>query len=204
MYIAVEGPIGVGKTSLSRILAEHYGAGLVLEVVEENPFLASFYQDPIHYRFQVQVFFLLSRFRQLEGLVQAELFQGNHVADYLFDKDFIFASMNLGNSEFELYRDLYVHLKPRLTAPDLVIYLRAETDLLLSRINQRGRTFEKEMSPEYLCNLNARYDEYFNYYSGNLLVLNGQDYDFVASESDRTEVIRQVEQALVFKKAAGD
>ncbi len=117
MYLVIEGPIGVGKTSLSRRLSARYGAELNLEVVEENPFLARFYEQPDAYAFQVQVFFLLSRFKQLSALAQPGLFSGNVVSDYLFAKDFIFAAMNLKDAEFALYEDLYSHLSPRLPTP---------------------------------------------------------------------------------------
>ncbi len=201
MYIAIEGPIGVGKTSLSRILSEHYRARLLEEVVEENPFLPSFYQDPQRYGFQVQVFFLLSRFRQLEGAAQGELFSRSPVADYLvadylFDKDFIFASMNLKDSEFALYADLYTHLKPRLTQPDLTVYLRADVNLLLERIAKRGRPYEKSMKPDYLKDLLERYDEYFSSFAGKLLVLDAHEFDYVEHLPDRVSVLEKVEGAL--------
>ena len=199
MYIAIEGPIGVGKTSLSRILSKHYRARLLEEVVEENPFLPSFYADPQRYGFQLQVFFLLSRFRQLEGAAQGELFSRSLVADYLFDKDFIFASMNLKDSEFALYADLYTHLKPRLTQPDLTIYLRADVDLLLERIEKRGREYERSMKASYLTDLLERYDEYFSSFTGKLLILNAHDFDFVEGLQDRIRVLERVDGALGVK-----
>ena len=143
-YIVVEGPIGGGKTSLSRLLSETLQARLVLEVVEENPFLAPFYEDPARYAFNAQVFFLLSRYKQILDLNQGALFFEHTVSDYLFDKDFIFASLNLAGDEWALYEELYTQLKPKLAAPDLVVYLRAAPDLLLQRIAKRGRVFRKE------------------------------------------------------------
>ncbi len=196
MYIAIEGPIGVGKTSLSHILSEHYRARLLEEVVEENPFLPAFYADPQRYGFQVQVFFLLSRFRQLEGAAQGELFSRSLVADYLFDKDFIFASMNLKDSEFALYAELYTHLKPRLTQPDLTIYLRADVDLLLERIEKRGREYEKSMKASYLGDLLERYDEYFSSFTGKLLVLDAHQFDYIERLQDRLGVLERVDEAL--------
>lgn len=196
MYIAIEGPIGVGKTSLSQIVSEHYRARLLEEVVEENPFLPAFYADPQRYGFQVQVFFLLSRFRQLEGAAQGELFSRSLVADYLFDKDFIFASMNLKDSEFALYAELYTHLKPRLTQPDLTIYLRADVDLLLERIEKRGREYEKSMKASYLGDLLERYDEYFSSFTGKLLVLDAHQFDYVERLQDRLGVLERVDEAL--------
>ena len=196
MYVVVEGPIGVGKTSLTRALAREFQAQINLEVVEENPFLASFYENPSAFAFQVQVFFLLSRFKQLQALTQADLFSGNVVSDYMFDKDFIFAAMNLREHEFALYEDLYRHLKPRLAHPDLVVYLRAEPDLLLSRIAKRGRPFEQAMQASYLAELTSGYDEYFRTYEGRLLVVDASQYDFVGSEQDERAILGRVREAL--------
>ncbi len=202
MYVVVEGPIGVGKTSLSRKLAARYGAELNLEIVEENPFLARFYEQPDAYAFQVQVFFLLSRFKQLSALSQPGLFSGNVVSDYLFDKDFIFAAMNLKDAEFALYEDLYGHLSPRLPSPDLVVYLRADTDELLRRIAKRGRPFETEMKAEYLADLTARYDEYFRTYAHPLLTIEAAGYDFVARPEDEQAILTEIQNALDAGKAA--
>lgn len=185
MYIVVEGVIGVGKTSLCRILAQELSATLNLEVVEENPFLASFYQEPERYAFNVQTFFLLSRFKQLSNLAQQSLFDSVVVSDYLFDKDFIFASMNLRDAEFELYQDLYTHLKPQLRQPDLTVYLRAETPLLLERIAKRGREFERNIDPEYLKTLNTHYENYFRTFSGKVLTLEAAEFDYVENLFDR-------------------
>jgi len=142
MYIAIEGPIGVGKTTLAKFLAKRLKAETLLEVVEENPFLPHFYQDPERYGFSVQAFFLLSRYKQLLPMSQPRLFTGNVVTDYIFDKDYIFASMNLSAAEWDLYADLYKHLAPRLSAPDLTLYLQAPVHILLKRITKRGRPFE--------------------------------------------------------------
>lgn len=202
MYVVVEGPIGVGKTSLSRKLAARYGAELNLEIVEENPFLARFYEQPDAYAFQVQVFFLLSRFKQLSALAQPGLFSGNVVSDYLFDKDFIFAAMNLKDAEFALYEDLYGHLSPRLPSPDLVVYLRADTDELLRRIARRGRPFETEMKAEYLADLTGRYDEYFRTYAHPLLTIEAAGYDFVARPEDEQAILTEIQNALDAGKAA--
>ncbi|WP_345466690.1 deoxynucleoside kinase [Deinococcus carri] len=196
MYLVVEGPIGVGKTSLAGRLAARYGAELNLEVVEENPFLAHFYESPETYSFQVQVFFLLSRFKQLSKLAQPGLWSGNVVSDYLFDKDFIFAAMNLKDAEFALYEDLYAHLSPRLPTPDLVVYLRAEPDLLLARIEKRGRPFERDMQAAYLAELTARYDEYFRTYPGHLLTVDASGYDFVQSPQDEQALLARIDAAL--------
>lgn len=204
MYVVVEGPIGVGKTSLARRLAERYGADLNLEVVEENPFLARFYEAPEVYAFQVQVFFLLSRFKQLSQLSQPGLWSGNVVSDYLFDKDFIFAAMNLKDAEFALYEDLYSHLSPRLPTPDLVVYLRAEPELLLARIEKRGRPFERDMQAAYLSDLTARYDEYFRTYRGRLLTVDASGYDFVQCPHDEQAILERVHEALHADGAAAE
>ncbi|MGY2892554.1 deoxynucleoside kinase [Deinococcus sp. UYEF24] len=202
MYMVVEGPIGVGKTSLSRRLAARYGAELKLEVVEENPFLAPFYENPAAFAFQVQVFFLLSRFKQLSQLSQSGLWQGNVVGDYLFAKDFIFAAMNLRDHEFSLYNDLYSHLSPRLPTPDLVVYLRAEPDVLLRRIEKRGRPFESAMQAAYLSDLQERYDDYFGSYAGNLLTVQADQIDFVGDQRHETELMERIHTALGSVSAA--
>ena len=190
--IVVEGPIGVGKTSLTRLLAEAIGARQVLEVVEENPFLASFYQDPGRYAFSTQSFFLLSRFKQSQELGQGSLFARHVVADYLFDKDWIFASLNLQGDEWELYQDLYRSLRPKLAPPDLVVYLRADPELLLPRIAQRARPFERDMDPEYLRRLGSAYDAWFEHCPYPLHVIEASDVDFVASAVDRDAVLADV------------
>lgn len=190
--IVVEGPIGVGKTSLSRLLAEEIGARLVHEVVEENPFLAPFYRDPQRYAFSVQTFFLLSRFKQVQELGQGSLFTRHTVADYLFDKDWIFASLNLQGDEWELYQDLYRNLQPKLTQPDLVVYLRAEPDLLLTRIAKRGRPFERDMDVGYLRRLGEAYDAYFAHYARPLHVIDAADVDFVERPEDRAALLGDV------------
>ena len=191
-YIVIEGVIGVGKTSLSKLLADTLGARLVLEVVEENPFLASFYESPERYAFQAQTFFLLSRFRQLQQLDQQPLFERHTVADYLFDKDFIFASLNLQGAEWELYRELYSQLRPRLTTPDLVVYLRADPDLLLERIALRGRPFEREIEADYLRRLGEAYDEFFAQYRGPYTTIEAESVDFVTSEQDRRLLLDRI------------
>lgn len=190
--IVVEGPIGVGKTSLARILAAEIDARLVLEVVEENPFLAPFYRDPARYAFNVQVFFLLSRFKQVRDLDQGALFTRHTVADYLFDKDWIFASLNLEGDEWELYQDLYQNLRPKLTTPDLVVYLRAGTDVLLERIARRGRPFELDMDETYLQRLSEAYDAYFAHYPHRLHVVEAADLDFVSRREDRDALLGDV------------
>ena len=190
-YIVVEGPIGVGKTALTRALARRFAARTVFEIVEENPFLASFYQDRNKFAFQTQLFFLLSRFKQQQELFQQELFSQATVSDYLFAKDRIFASITLDPNELALYERIYEHLGPRVMKPDLVIYLQARLDVLLARIRKRGREFERRFDAEYLAELSRTYNDFFHRYDETpLLVINTSDIDFVESEKGFEELIR--------------
>lgn len=184
-YVAIEGVIGVGKTTLSRRLAKSLDASLVLEVVEENPFLASFYDDPEAWAFQTQIFFLLSRYRQQLELSQRDLFAGSLVADYLFAKDQIFATINLADEELALYRTIVPLLEARLARPDLVVYLQATTDVLLARIKRRGRSFERDISDEYLETLSDAYNHFFFHYDDTpLLIVNTNEMDLVGSDEE--------------------
>ena len=192
-YIVVEGPIGVGKTSLTRALASRSGARTVFEMVEENPFLASFYQDRNKYAFQTQLFFLLSRFKQQQELFQQDLFSKGMVSDYLFAKDRIFASITLDPNELALYERIYDTLGPRVMKPDLVIYLQARQEVLLSRIKKRGRDFERKFDAEYLAELSRTYNDFFHRYDETpLLVINTSDIDFVESEADFGELLKAI------------
>ena len=191
-YIVIEGPIGVGKTSLARLLSEQLQARLVLEVVEENPFLAPFYENPERYAFSAQTFFLLSRYKQLQDLAQGALFFEHTVSDYLFDKDFIFASLNLKGDEWSLYGELYQQLKPKLPQPDLTVYLRAAPDILLPRIAKRGRPFEKDIEASYLRALGAAYDDYFAHYASPFHIVEASAYDFVEREPDRERLVGDI------------
>jgi deoxyadenosine/deoxycytidine kinase len=195
-YIVVEGPIGVGKTSLSNILSERFNARRVLEIVEENPFLANFYADRQKWAFQTQIFFLLSRFRQQQELFQQELFSSMTVSDYLFAKDRIFACLNLDGPELGLYDRVFDALQPRVTKPDLVIYLQANLDVLLHRIKKRGREFERKFDAGYLESLVHAYNDFFAHYTETpLLVVNTSDIDFVHNAGDRENLIRAIQQA---------
>jgi deoxyadenosine/deoxycytidine kinase len=190
-YIAIEGPIGVGKTTLAEILSERLGGRLVLEAVEENPFLASFYADRRKHAFQAQLFFLLSRFQQQQELFQQDLFSQSTIADYLFAKDRIFASLTLAPEERALYERVYELVGPRVVRPDLVVYLQARTDVLLARIRRRGREFERGLDPAYLEALARAYGDFFFHYDDSpLLVVNASDIDL--SSPDDAEALVQV------------
>ena len=195
-YIVVEGPIGVGKTSLSNILSERFNARRVLEIVEENPFLANFYADRQKWAFQTQIFFLLSRFRQQQELFQQELFSSMTVSDYLFAKDRIFACLNLDGPELGLYDRVFDALQPRVTRPDLVVYLQANLDVLLHRIKKRGREFERKFDAGYLESLVHAYNDFFAHYTETpLLVVNTSDIDFVNNPGDRENLLSAIQQA---------
>ena len=190
-YLVVEGPIGVGKTTLTRALSKRFGARTLFEIVEENPFLANFYQDRNKFAFQTQLFFLLSRFKQQQDLFQQDLFSQVTVSDYLFAKDRIFASITLDPNELALYERVYQMLGPRVMKPDLVIYLQARLEVLHARIKKRGREFERKFDSEYLAELSRTYNDFFHRYDDTpLLIINTSDLDFVDSEEDFEELIR--------------
>lgn len=194
-YIVVEGPIGVGKSSLTNILAERLQARRVMEVVEENPFLASFYTDRNKYAFQTQMFFLLSRFKQQQELFQQDLFANVTVSDYLFAKDRIFAALTLDPNELALYERVFDEIGPRVTKPDLVIYLQARLDVLLGRIKKRAREFERRFDQEYLDSLCRAYNDFFFHYAETpLLVVNTSDIDFVNNPEDLENLLSVVRQ----------
>ena len=194
-YIVVEGPIGVGKSSLTNILAERFQARRVMEVVEENPFLASFYSDRAKYAFQTQMFFLLSRFKQQQELFQQDLFANVTVSDYLFAKDRIFAALTLDENELSLYERVFSALGPQVTKPDLVIYLQARMDVLLARIKKRAREFERKFDVAYLEGLCKAYNDFFFHYAETpLLVVNTSDIDFVNNPDDLENLLQVVRQ----------
>ena len=196
-YVAIEGVIGVGKTSLSGLLEDRLNAKLVLEKFDENPFLSDFYIDPERYAFQTQLFFLLSRYRQQQELRQINVFHNLVISDYMFIKDRLFASLNLDEKEMSLYDSIAKILEKNIINPDLVIYLQADTQRLMERIVMRDREFEKNMSPDYIEGLNQVYNEYFfRFQDCPLLIINTNDIDFVHNEEDLEEVISYIRQPV--------
>jgi deoxyguanosine kinase len=192
-YIVVEGPIGVGKTSLAKMLAAEFQARTVFETVEDNPFLSKFYQDRETYAFQNQLFFLLSRYHQQTRLIQQDLFSQATVADYLFAKDKIFASLTLSAEELALYHQIYQLLDPRLSRPDLVVYLQARPEVLYKRLKKRDKSYERGVTLEYLTEVAQAYNQYFFHYDESpLLVVNTSEIDFVASSQDLGDLIREI------------
>ena len=190
-FIAVEGPIGVGKTTLVHLLSKRFQARELLEIVEENPFLPLFYEDRERYSFQTQLFFLLSRFKQQEDILQGDLFSpGGVVSDYLLIKDRLFANMNLKDKELVLYDRLWEILAPRAPKPDLVVLLMARMDVLLHRISIRGRKYEQSMERKYLEEVTRIYSEHFlEYNESPLLVVDSSEVDFVHSKADQDHLI---------------
>ncbi len=196
-YIAVDGPIGVGKTALAEILARRLGARLVREP-DDNPFLAGFYQDPRRHAFQAQLFYLLSRYQQQTELLQEDLFAlGGVVSDYLFSRDRVFAQLNLVGSELSLYDQVYRLLHPKAVRPDLVVYLTARTEILQERVARRGAG--RSLPPSYIAAVARSYAEFFFHWQEcPLLVVNTSEIDFVASPSDQDDLV-----AIIRRTRAG-
>jgi deoxyadenosine/deoxycytidine kinase len=192
-HIAIEGVIGAGKTSLARMLSERLGARLVLERFEENPFLPKFYEDPEHYAFQTQIFFLLSRYRQQQELFQADLFHNFVITDYIFEKDKIFAYLTLQDEELKLYETLLNAIEKNIPTPDLVVYLQSSVDRLMANIRKRGRKMEENMSEEYIRDLNEAYNYFFFRYKATpLLIVKATEIDFVNNQSDFQDLLEQI------------
>jgi deoxyguanosine kinase len=192
-YIAIEGVIGVGKTSLAKLLTKRLDGQLILEESEKNPYLADFYRDPRRFGFQAQLFFLMTRYRQLLDIPQRDLFHKYLIADYIFAKDKIFAFLNLEKRDLVLYERVAVLMEKELPKPDLVLYLQSNTERLMNNIRKRKQPFEKGISPEYIKRLNEAYNEFFFRYSETpLLVINTSEIDFVRNEEDLNDLIQQI------------
>jgi deoxyguanosine kinase len=196
-YIAIEGAIGVGKTTLARFLGEGLTAELLLEVFEENPFLSDFYADRARYAFQTQIFFLLSRYRQQHSVIANTISRCPLVSDYLFAKDWLFAHLNLAGDELAMYERVHAILGEQIPAPALVLYLKASTDTLMERIAFRDRSYERQMSRAYLDDLRLAYDRFFtDYTDAPVLVLDTDGLDIVRNPEIRAEVVAKVKSAL--------
>ncbi len=193
-YICIEGVIGAGKTSLVKMLSERVNGRTVFEQAEENPFLSRFYRNRTSFAFQTQLWFLLSRYRQLtEEFLQQDLFHTITIADYMFDKDRIFASANLDENELALYQTVEGILQKDVPKPDFVVYLQASTEVLMKRIEKRGRPYEINMDEEYIAQLNETYNQFFFHYSDSpLLIVNTNDIDFVHRPSDFEEIVNEM------------
>ena len=196
-YIAIEGVIGAGKTSLTKLMAETFGGRSLLEQHDANPFLADFYKNPQRYAFQTQMFFLLSRYRQQQDIPQTDLFHNMLVADYIFAKDRIFASITLEEREYVLYEKVAVLLERDIVKPDLVIYLQSSTDRLMAHIKKRGRDYEKFITEEYIRSLNEAYNQFFFIFSASaLMVINANEIDFVNDEQDYRDLLDQLKRPI--------
>jgi deoxyguanosine kinase len=184
-YIVVEGPIGVGKTSLAQRLADLVEVQPLLEKPQDNPFLANFYQDPARYALPTQLFFLFQRINEARDMAQMDLFQSRTISDYLFEKDALFARLTLSDDEYKLYQSIYQGLSPQVPAPDLVIYLQAPTYTLVERVRKRGNRYERTIEEDYLARLSESYGEFFHHYEeAPLLVVNSEHLNFVDNADD--------------------
>lgn len=192
-YIAIEGVIGVGKTSLARKIKEKLTANIIFEQFEQNPFLEKFYNDRKRYAFQTQMFFLINRYKQQQGLQQEDLFSKFLVCDYIFEKDRVFAYLNLSGEELKLYESIFPLLNRSLRKPDLVVYLQSNVDRLMYNIKSRGRRIERNLTRSYIDELSEAYNYFFfRYTSTPLLIVNSTELDFVNNESDFNELFKQI------------
>lgn len=192
-YIAVEGPIGVGKTTLAKRLAQSFGSELILEDADDNPFLERFYQDTRTGALQTQLFFLFQRAKQLDAIQQSDMFQPVHVADYLMEKDKLFAQLTLDAEEYKLYEQVYTHVTTNVPQPDLVIYLQAPVSTLQKRIASRGRQYERTITDNYLEKLGESYARFFHdYQDAPLLIINANEINFAKNDEDYFLLLQQI------------
>jgi len=197
MYLAIEGVIGVGKTSLARLLQPAFNSELLLEVFDENPFLGDFYADRDRFAFQTQIFFLLSRYRQQREAVPEALTKGNLIADYTFEKDSLFAQLNLSDDELDTYTLVHEALAERIHTPDLIVYLKVDTDTAMQRIMMRDRSYERNMDRHYIHALNETYEAFFGSSSGDpVLTIDTTPLDFVAHKPHLNHIINRINSAL--------
>ncbi|MCX6158819.1 MAG: deoxynucleoside kinase [Ignavibacteriae bacterium] len=192
-YIAIEGVIGAGKTSLAKMISEKLNAKLVLESFEDNPFLEKFYKNPRRYALHTQMYFLMSRYKQLLELRQDDLFHNYIISDYIFEKDKIFAYLNLADDELELYEKMVSFIERNLQTPDLVIYLQSTVERLMANINKRGRPAEKQMSETYISDLNEAYNYFFfRFKASRVMIVNATEIDFVNNKYDFDELVAEI------------
>jgi len=199
MYIAIEGVIGVGKTTLARLIHQSFQAELLLEVFEENPFLSDFYGDRQRYAFQTQIFFLLSRYHQQNATIPQALKAGRMIiSDYTFDKDSLFARINLSGDELDMYFKVHEALAEKIPLPDLVVYLRADTDILMQRIAHRDRPYERQMERDYINQLNNAYESFFSNpdLNMNVLTIDTNDLNYISRSEDRLFIETRIRQTL--------
>jgi deoxyadenosine/deoxycytidine kinase len=197
LFIAIEGAIGVGKTTLARLVQGEFEAELLLEVFEENPFLKDFYKDRERYAFQTQIFFLLSRYRQQHEVVEETLKRSSLISDYTFAKDSLFAHLNVKGDELFMYESVHAALAEKIPLPDLVVYLRAETDVLMERIAFRDRVYERDMDREYIHAVNRAYEEFFlTYDQSPVLPIDTNHINIVRNKEDLAHVIGRIHAAL--------
>jgi len=192
-YIAIEGVIGVGKTSLAKKLSERLNGKLILENFEDNPFLEKFYNDPVSYSFHTQMFFLMSRYKQLQEIKQIDLFHEYYISDYIFEKDKIFAYLNLQDDELKLYEKIVGLIEKSIIIPDLIIYLQSTVDRLMQNIKHRDREIEKEIKEDYIKDLNEGYNYFFfRYKASKVMIVNSAEIDFVNNDSDFENLISEI------------